>query len=1257
MPNNVLMIPFHVDAIFLDKPRLVVEGKTDFNLLPFYDGNNKRDINTDITNLSENILSDPFANQNLTLNPGVHLQFSLPKGLTHGIEDKDGRINYPFSPNRFLVTRKKGNKTDKQWIVESDYLHPEGEDNKYNSICFPVDLDGNFKPENTQFQPYRFMGRQLSLAEYQDSDDASQYLEQLTVLGYGEPTFAAFYPNSYSVFGFCDIDITDQADLKNSNIEYEVIGFYSEQKLDSLKSLVDSLSGKDMQEIKDQIAKQFFWKADSDNLPESAIYYGTITFNADDKIDNINENKPIEVAIGNTSSEALATYLSNNINQTDVAQAEEQLESMQLLTKILGKQIDIGAKFRQARHEKEFTASDGGNIWRVVFENSENDAQKMDQTVSTQATLPQEMAHLLNELNILQQQYDITIDEITTLREQLFSDWCKYMICSYPPAGNKDDYPDIDRVKFFIERSAITKLYEKIKETDITLVNVIPQECKDYLDKLLSEFSDFKDQDTIKDLLDAKYSQLNDCVVKANANVEEGSSKKYSIKNVSAPRYWLPNDPALLLVGDAVTPSDKFDSQSSNYQYADNSEEEGSVKLLDCAMISLNDYPTKSNLGNLYATISAKISDLAPKDTISKEGFQIWKNQSWHPFMLEWQVEVFPLQRNENSHLFRESFITDNYDLKENARDLSAKAETFVKGANIYNGSTILTPFSKTKFLSDVKSYLASSSKDDPAYQVVMDAKEKLEKIPVLSQAMGGFNSALLMKRVAMQLPISDPFAFEDYKIFTKTIKNLVGDSSKLSPLSLNNFNPIRSGGLKILNLHLVDSFGRVRNLKAEKENIYASETLKTTNENFDGILKPRIAQAGRLEFRFLSASYGLEQINTHTATTPICGWLLANNLNNSLMVYDSEGELLGYIDKNANWCQAPGSSNYVNVEDIANGHLQKVVAKIIASGNSYLQDFITVLDKAFENIEPENFAQNITLSILMGNPIAVIRTSLNLTVKGNYAINQDWNVFRNDMQNDDRDSNKFEDVNFPIRIGERRQLNDGVVGYWKEDEDADLADDFYTTVSSDYMSSRVKSENIKAHEEDLCYQSIAKDPEIMTMLVDVKGKFHATCGIFPEKEIDIPADQYANALEKINITFMSSPIITGQDKLSIPIPEEAGYNWSWLEKEGNVWHEIASIGIIRQDKILKEFPDLGDQIWQDLIEQGWIKTIEGSQARATITPKDQREGENLDQSFYQYLEKIELILAQGHINKTSAKAGFYSESEIKEGWLKLNKV
>lgn len=55
--------------------------------------------------------------------------------------------------------------------------------------------------------------QQKGASDYLNQDANSEY--KLTALGYGEPAFAAYYPNCYSVFGLCDVD-PDLASMGNA---------------------------------------------------------------------------------------------------------------------------------------------------------------------------------------------------------------------------------------------------------------------------------------------------------------------------------------------------------------------------------------------------------------------------------------------------------------------------------------------------------------------------------------------------------------------------------------------------------------------------------------------------------------------------------------------------------------------------------------------------------------------------------------------------------------------------------------------------------------------------------------------------------------------------------------------------------------------------------------------------------------------------------------------------------------------------------
>jgi len=372
------------------------------------------------------------------------------------------------------------------------------------------------------------------------------------------------------------------------------------------------------------------------------------------------------------------------------------------------------------------------------------------------------------------------------------------------------------------------------------------------------------------------------------------------------------------------------------------------------------------------------------------------------------------------------------------------------------------------------------------------------------------------------------------------------------------------------------------------------------------------------------------------------------------------------------------------SVDAVPDEHLRKVVEYITVNRNEteeekreFLSKFISALDNALENIDPENFAQHQSLALLMGRPIAVVRASVNLELQGLAAINQDWNVFRLDMTRDTRETDDFTQVKFPIRIGEYKQLNDGLVGYWLEDEQGCLSDEFYAPQSNPALSkiSPQKSNSIVFHSEDrpvnIIYQSIDAPPQILTMLVDPRGKVHATSGILPTKAIDIPPDQYTAALQGIEITFLSAPILT-PGKISLPLPDEPGYVWSWLEYAKNTWSEISTIPTIAKSLFVGQFDDetQANSVWEYLLgeEVGWLQLMPTNSNKAIVVPKDRRcklEGdymgleEKIQIIFDLYQEKISLASTEAKFEKgqVTSKAALASQQEICEGWLKLSQV
>lgn len=1350
---SILLVPIHVDALHLKFGTGVAEAMTAPNRLPYFSG--KRDVNPDIANLSESIVSQPFQNKNLFLKAGIHLHWSLPDALTQEIENG----NFPAVPNRWLVTRRM-DKEIKHWVVESDYLYPPDAGFQEDSVLYPY-----ADSENPDLPAFRYLGRTLTLEKWKQQQSASNadamHLERLTAIGYGEPTFAAFYPNCRSVFGFHDPKYADAIALPEG-LQYDVMGWYSNAEQNYLSEFFQAFQTNfkadfpeaelTLEALMNSIQEEFKWKFEwgnetftQDSEPPQILCYGRLTFQPPKDYSGQPplETANIRLAVANTGTEALSAYLADTItiDPSQKAVIEEQLEALQFSDNLESQQLDIGPKFQEIRHEAGFNAVTDHFVWKVRIETqtqpSSSDPSSSERTSSqTKFDIPSDIAAGLNDLNQQQQRYDAALAELDARRRQLFSDWYKYMICAYPPEDSQDDYPDIDQVKYYIQHQGLEPLLEQAQATgklDLDNPDSLPL-TSDSESSLASELARLINEvvraiDTHNQALQEEYDALDE-----TEKEKASPPPTYQLELVSGPRYWEPKEPVVLMEGEAVAAGQRHgeDGRLS---------EDG---LLECQ--TLTNRTIQDLIAEDFKLVFDTIDQLVPQGEQEGIGFNLWTAQPWNPILLEWLVEVFPVAEGGNktsaNRKYSEDFLTRNYTLQANDIDLSPRstqvvvADTAVnriktdQDSNIYSGSSILTPYANSLLQMRIEAYLqkhktletyyekqnidpsqqkiellaeqiddielwyATKTFSDPIYTAIK-AYQELQSLNCLSQSIGGFNDALLMHKQTLQLEIEDPIGFADYQAFTDEVAAAVEDEAESAPQPLDDFSPIRSGELRIIDLQLVDTFGQVRNLDWQvdsDEYVIKPEHMQAEEDNRIK-LPPRFVQPTRINFRWLSANDGANQETTNDpSTTPICGWILPNNLNGGLTFYDNAGQALGAINVNGEWDDVPGETSLATttiegqeIPNIANPHLHKMVKTIIMSGPEFVENFNLCLNDALNHIDPENFAQNQSLALLMGRPIAVVRAAVNLELQGLPAINQDWTVFRQDMQqmrsHEERDTDDLTEVKVPIRIGEYQQLNDGVIGYWKEQPLAEGGYEYEGNIFYAQQSDLNESDKIETQfiDEDTnpgveegpinIIQSISSPPQQLTMLVDPRGSVHATAGILPSKVITIPSEQYAEALANIKVTFLTTPILTErtqQGRLHLPLPTAPDYDWVWLEQKGrDTWSEILTTPVIEKTNFVQSVetsdPNLDpDAVWQGLFDQEWLISPPSggngaASSKAHIVDRDKRGAltgalENLDDLIDQIFDLQEIS-----INPVSSQATFLREQEIREGWLVLN--
>lgn len=1250
--SSILLVPIHLDALLLTRDRPFVEARADFTRLPYAD--ETRDVNPDTPYVGESIIATPFQDQNLYLTAGIHLHWALPDALTRGAQTRQG-TSFPRVPNRWLVTRSRPDAAgapaiEDQWIVESDYLHPDGAANTAGSVNIPVTPD----PVNRKYQPFRYLGRKVPLDAWQPNDPQAEYLDRLTAVGYGEPAFAAFYPNCHSVFGFYDPRYDDAS---AHGLRYDVIGWYSHGDQDHLASAVRDARAAYQREhagqmpdaaaLAEAIKQSLGWAAalsPDQEFPEQMLCYARMAFDLSDGLNELPEvGAGTAIAVGNTGTEALAAYLASAVDPWRKLTIEEQLEALLLAFRLENRRLDVGMKFQEARHENGFRAISSGSLWIIRPESAVSSPADAE-AAQEQLALPLALAEQLSQVNLLQQSYDQAQHEIESLRRQLFADWYKYMLCLYPPEGDRESYPSPDEVRHYIERKDIAPLRAAIAAAGA--VQLQRDESGNLRQAAAGDSAPASLAASLARALNSLIGALDTLGAQAPP-----PSAPYALRSIEAPRYWQPNDPVVLLAGPAAEASHRH-GQDGRLRA------DGALEcqiLPDAAIQSL----IPANLARVRERIDA-IQRAATGETIA---FSTWNRPAWNPFLLQWEVEFFPLKSRSNlrpdSGHYLPDFITANYDLPTVAPDLAVRPGkgAILEAANIYSGTSILTPYAGARlggeiaaflraqvlagycaarslanpgddqleemlgaWIADIRSWYegvhqadlatAAGQAGDPIYTAIR-AYQALRGLPALSQALGGFNEALLMHRQTLQLDIADPLGFGDYQPFARQVRDFVAGSNRSAAQPGYDFNPLRSGALKLLRLRLVDTFGQARDLDCG--NVVTTEQMTVPANPYLVALAPRIAQPARLNFRWLSASAGAQEMNDHPATSPICGWIVPNTLDGTLMIYDAAGQALGSISPLSGWLAAPGDPAPIAAAAIANPYLRRVVLYLLADhGADFLRDFMAALDMTLANIDPESAGQHASLALLIGRPIAVARAFVNLELQGRPAVHQSWNAFRQDMRRNIRDTDDFTRVQFPIRVGEYLQLNDGLVGYWKEAGDRYDGDVFYAPQCDGITNPRIRSH---ADEPFNLLQSVQAPPQVLTMLLDPRGAIHATCAIAPTKSIDIPADQYAAALQAIEATFFSAPILMDAGRVNLPLPSEPGYAWSWLQHERAGWSEVSTTPTVRRQPFVDA---LGGSIWDRLLDRevGWLAPIAGDASGASVVAVGSRAAASLGAEF-----------------------------------------
>ncbi|WP_432050805.1 hypothetical protein [Verrucosispora sp. NA02020] len=1168
---RILAVPVRVDALWLATDRTVTGPTADFTRLPYVDASTGRDADFGERNLSDAILPGSFQ-QDLLLPAGIHLHWSLPDALTrltHGAATSDGApaVDLPRVPNRWLVTRTAPGGAQDRWMVESDALG----DVDRGGVTYPLRAAD---PRGTTGRPWRYLGRKLPLSAWPGAP--TDRVAALTALGYGEPTFAAFYPNSSSVFGLHDDGYG--AVPPPNGLRYDVVGWYAETADDELLAVVATAAGRSWPQT---IADELDWSVPADtggDAPARMLCFGRLTFTATAKrapVPGPTTDSESGVWVANTATEALAAHLGAVLPGVTETQTEELLEALTVADELESGVLDLPARLAQARHAASFGTVASGVAWTVRRQDDPLDGGDEGSPVTVpqrqareRLALPGSFGDLLVALNEAQSAYDAAAAEVTGARRRIFADWTRYLVCAYPPPGARDDYPDPDLVGWYLRREVSA------------------------LSARLARLGSWPPVDTGTSLahrLQAARQAAQSALDTVNATAAAAARSRFELQQVPGTPYQVPNEPVVLLTGAAATPSDRYGRDGAD-------QPDG---LLPCVAVELAaseaDLRTATGvtrLGDLLAALATKLATGQPEHPALRS----WTGQPWHPVLLHWEVEFFPARAGNNldpsGRDFDPAFVTTNYELPDGDRELRPRAEKDVldTAANVYTGSTVLSASARPVLSTRIMRYLrgtplarandertaagldpwtADQLDDDPGplldWCAAQQDDARLGTLATayrhlaahegsnLAQSLGGFNDALVMLQMVRQLPITDPLGFPAGRSLAALVQQAVAGEGRHAPVPLSDFNPVRAGALRVRRLRIVDSFGIGYDVDTDKPR--TTTWLSMPNRPTWVAMPPRLAVPARVRLDLLDAEAAGRALSGLPQSSPVCGWLLPDPLDDGLRVYAADGDWLGTLYLTADpaaprqaWWQSSPQGPVTEVGSIGNVRLRAVVQRLRGLGADGLAEFVSRLDESLDAVEPEDPGQHRARAVLVGRPVAVVRLALDLEAPGLPVIHQDWNVFRQDLRRVGRESNAYPSVRFPVRLGEHGRLGDGTLGFWREQPDGALGERYHDVVTL-------------AEQDGDPPLAVGIDLPTLTLtaLVEPAGAVHATTGVLPTVSCRLDPAHHHDALARLEVGFLAAPVLTEADAPALVTPAaDPDRVWSWRERDGASWVEVA---------------------------------------------------------------------------------------------------
>lgn len=435
---------------------------------------------------------------------------------------------------------------------------------------------------------------------------------------------------------------------------------------------------------------------------------------------------------------------------------------------------------------------------------------------------------------------------------------------------------------------------------------------------------------------------------------------------------------------------------------------------------------------------------------------------------------------------------------------------------------------------------------------------------------------------------------------------------------------PLFGGTLTVEKLRAVDAFGRVLDLPVDA--LATTTTLEVADQPSTVRLRPRIQHSARWLSRLVDPGYALaddpaaapeayvDQLHAPLAVTPISGFLLPDHIDEALEIFDRDGNPLGQVQHDSvttavTWETAPGRPLPPDAGPLADIPAHAQHAALLAAGlieadvsarhgdapptASSLSALLRAIDSTLWAVDTYAAIGSPTIAGLVGRPIAVVRLVVTLETPDDLD-----EVTVTAAGGADARRGAFAELDeqlFPLRAGELGRSDDGVLGFFVDDD--------YTAfhvvdqvVASGALASGphtghlgLLGETPKPDPIDHPYLVLEDTlllrpghPVRLTVLMLPAGKMHLTSGILPRKSLELADDWVTPGLSRVVPSMRAGPLLVDPAEIRLPNVASLGKNQVFTRRTGMItW---------RDDPILASTTNAYLPKMPHEVQEGWIR-------------------------------------------------------------------